>query len=78
MCGILFYNSQQPITLSQYQAISQEFMRMIARGPDNSKVIRKERCVIGFHRLAIMDTSSKGDQPILGNKEETQLTICNG
>ncbi len=78
MCGILFYNSQQPISLSRYREINNEFMKMIARGPDNSKVIRKDQCVIGFHRLAIMDISSRGDQPILGNSKETQMTICNG
>ena len=33
------------------------------RGPDRSTFIDNDNYLIGFHRLAIMDPSTQGDQP---------------
>lgn len=33
------------------------------RGPDRSTFIDNDNYQIGFHRLAIMDPSTQGDQP---------------
>lgn len=49
------------------------------RGPDNSKFETYENVCIGFHRLAVMDTSFKSNQPyILTEKDKTIVFICNG
>jgi len=49
------------------------------RGPDNTqhKVIRED-LFFGFHRLAIMDTSEAGDQPIYHPDDNSLSLICNG
>ena len=53
-----------------------KFTNFQNRGPDNSifKNINKN-VILGFHRLAIMDTSEKGDQPF--NNDGLYL-VCNG
>ena len=73
MCGIFAcYNSN----------ISQESLKSCAerikhRGPDNTQYLSiNEKVFFGFHRLAINDMSSNGNQPlILDNK---YFLVCNG
>jgi asparagine synthase (glutamine-hydrolysing) len=74
MCGIFAYlgNTLEP------DAIEQEFMNTSNRGPDDNelKTIHKN-LTFGFHRLAIMDTSYKGNQPLFHPTKPYTL-ICNG
>lgn len=80
MCGIFgfilhnenFYKKD----LSFRKNIMKKFCNFQHRGPDNSvfKNINK-KIIFGFHRLAIMDTSSNGDQPFCNNGI---YLICNG
>ena len=49
------------------------------RGNNNSVLLSNKEYMIGFHRLAIMDLRSKGDQPFEYNKNNRSVhIICNG
>jgi len=53
-----------------------------SRGPDRTnflELVENVRMFFGFHRLAIMDRSTKGDQPfVLEYKNRTIYCLCNG
>ena len=84
MCGIWAYilkNKNQDI--SKYlDKIYSYYTKTSMRGPDRSsfEVLSKpNNMAIGFHRLSIMDPSTKGDQPFkIENGENTIWCICNG
>ena len=87
MCGIFFYSSST--TDIAPDAIKTSFNKLQPRGPDSStfnivnKVNPKNDTLInnyiGFHRLAIMDTSSNGNQPFVYEDEHKMVyLICNG
>jgi asparagine synthase (glutamine-hydrolysing) len=52
---------------------------MQPRGPDMSSLFIRNNVVVGFHRLAINDTSVHGMQPFLYTEgDETFVVVCNG
>ncbi len=59
-----------------------QFMSMKNRGPDRSKFLEFDDFIqyfLGFHRLAIMDLSTNGDQPFrLEIGDRTIYCLCNG
>jgi asparagine synthase (glutamine-hydrolysing) len=62
MCGIFFYQSDDSI--KKTKKILKQFNRIKSRGPDVSNFrLYNENVAIGFHRLAIVDTSTAGEQP---------------
>ena len=79
MCGIWAY-----IKLLKYKNVDnsklfQDFWNLKPRGPDNSYLENYGDVWIGFHRLAILDTSFKSNQPfVFQEKERTVIFICNG
>lgn len=85
MCGIwLFIDRNKKYTLQQ---ISENFHKIKHRGPDTyqflSLNIYDVTIYLGFHRLSIMDVSSKGDQPfhsiILNDDKQREIyTMVNG
>jgi len=86
MCGIWFYLKRQQTKLTNevMDNSMKSFCKIKNRGPDIS-VIKKInyngsiRAVAGFHRLAIMDTSSNGNQPFyFEDGVDEILVICNG
>lgn len=74
MCGIFAYlgNTIAP------EMLSKECMKTKNRGPDDNvlKPIHPN-VTFGFHRLAIMDTSYKGNQPLF-HPTKPYVLICNG
>lgn len=59
------------------------FYNVKPRGPDNSSlqmINEFVNCYIGFHRLSIMDTDNKANQPfeIFESKDKTIFISCNG
>lgn len=55
------------------------FWNIQHRGPDNSHLETFDNVYVGFHRLAIMDTSFKSNQPyIIKQEDRTIVFICNG
>lgn len=82
MCGIwaLFQKKKLPMTLEA--CYHQSFKNIKNRGPDRSvfhELSNNINIQFGFHRLAILDTSSKGDQPFkYDDGKRTIYLICNG
>ena len=73
MCGIfaLQYNIQQ----HNLDQIIASFQMLANRGPDTNSLHKYDKVILGFHRLAIMDTSPNGNQPF---SFKTSKVICNG
>lgn len=90
MCGIWGYISKKKGILSNEfrTKLFSAFNQIKNRGPDRSdfKVLNEfVEIFLGFHRLAIMDKSSLGDQPFVvekkttnGETNKTIAVICNG
>merc|ERR1711871_640240 len=74
MCGIFAYLGNK-IDAKHLQSA---FLKTLKRGPDDNilKSITKN-LTFGFHRLSIMDTSFKGNQPLFHPKKPYAV-ICNG
>jgi asparagine synthase (glutamine-hydrolysing) len=82
MCGIWALieksakKTNNEIDISKYLA---DFWKLKHRGPDNSHFETFNQVYVGFHRLAIMDTSFKSNQPFIFNDvDRTIVFICNG
>ena len=87
MCGIWTYiklvkkHYETKITSSEFNLskLFQDFWNIKMRGPDNSYLENYGNVWVGFHRLAIMDTSFKSNQPfVFQEKERTVVFTCNG
>ena len=81
MCGIFAYlsNTDDKITMNQRSKIIQSAVKSQHRGPDTTNFVTYgDRVCLGFHRLAIMDQSKKGDQPLSLRDKPDQILICNG
>lgn len=81
MCGIwLYLHRVNRRTLTDGEIYS-AFMKIKQRGPDRSifRSLDKYGLHIGFHRLSIMDVTTRGDQPfIIETDDKIVYTICNG
>ncbi len=79
MCGIwalINKNNNNNNNIGKFLA---DFWHLKHRGPDNSHFETFNQVYIGFHRLAIMDTSFKSNQPYVFNDiDRTIVFICNG
>ena len=82
MCGIWLYlrkhNSIQTLTDAEIYA---SFKKLTPRGPEYQSLISLPNygVYIGFTRLAIMDVTTRGDQPfIIETEQKITYTICNG
>jgi len=84
MCGIWFYLVKQgylEFVDKDVRNLYESCDRLSHRGPDRSTFVdlRSYGVMLGFHRLSIMDPSTKGDQPfILEDDDHVIYTICNG
>jgi len=88
MCGIWGYVSKSQIGSDLIPKLFSSFMKVQPRGPDRSEFKQINEFMeifIGFHRLAIMDKSTYGDQPFtlevkdLSKKIHKSIyAICNG
>ena len=79
MCGIwtfinLLKESASPKMASE---LFLDFWNIKPRGPDNSYLENYNNVWVGFHRLAIMDTSFASNQPyVFQEPERTIVFIC--
>lgn len=81
MCGIWAFIGN----IVSFPKLNYAFSKLQPRGPDIS-ILRKisNNILLGFHRLAIIDTSRSGDQPFKidymdeNDNNHTIYTICNG
>ncbi len=71
MCGILLLVGKKPTLVSPYTPLG----KLVARGPEGSRVVDLSGAVMGFTRLAINGLSDAGMQPMnLGGTH----WMCNG
>ena len=79
MCGILLYVINKN-NIFDYSSLEKNLLNLKNRGPDvsDSLLIEKKNIdlFIGHTRLSIQDTSSKGNQPMMKNKNG--ILIFNG
>ena len=80
MCGI--WSLIGEFSHLTYGQLFDAFMKIKNRGPDRSEFFMVNDVVpmlVGFHRLSIMDPTSRGDQPFVWEtKDTTNYCICNG
>lgn len=74
MCGFLVHAKASE---GLEEKLQKSFQKVCHRGPDRSQAWKNSTSWWGFHRLAIMDTSAKGDQPFLDPKTGSAV-VCNG
>ena len=75
MCGFLTYFGKD----SDPKKLSEASSKIQYRGPDNTKnVLVNENLFMSFHRLAIIDVSEAGDQPLYHPKDSSLVLVCNG
>jgi asparagine synthase (glutamine-hydrolysing) len=78
MCGIWTYINLLKKNKDLAKLFS-DYWNIKPRGPDNSYLENYGDVWVGFHRLAIMDTSFKSNQPfVFQEKERTVVFTCNG
>ena len=71
MCSIIGYCGP----VADPEAIRLGFDRTRSRGPDDSRMVRAGKGLLGFHRLAIMGLTPEGMQPF---ELEGSYAVCNG
>lgn len=77
MCGIFLLHSKSgEFSTEMVEQVKKNFNLLAPRGPDDSKIIKNKNNIIGFHRLAINDTTSNGMQPF--EISNNFYTMCNG
>ena len=75
MCGIFFYAGGK-IRGREKKELEKRFASLKHRGPDSSKVVYlRDNVMVGFHRLAIVDTSNLGMQPFT---QDDFVCVVNG
>ena len=77
MCGIFFLKSKQNLSDLQKSTCFDAIKSLNHRGPDNSKIIFKDKFAIGHNRLSIIDLSPRSNQPLISNIFNT-LFVING
>ena len=75
MCGIFATISKAVSNETINNNIKTNFLKLIKRGPDNSKFEIVNNIFLGFHRLSINDITDAGNQPMQYND---YYLICNG
>lgn len=80
MCGIwALIEKNKKLSQGDISKYLSDFWQIKHRGPDNSHFETFNQVYVGFHRLAIMDTSFKSNQPyIINDIDRTIVFICNG
>lgn len=78
MCGIWAYLTEKDDI--DFDTIFSNFKNIAGRGPDNMTFLSvKNKYMLGFTRLSIMDPSPKGNQPFEYYQDDIKYTcICNG
>ena len=71
MCSIMTYCDKE----ADLSAFEEGFEKTVSRGPDDSRIIPLQNCIMGFHRLAIMGLHPEGMQPF---ERDGSYVVCNG
>ena len=77
MCGIWAYLNL--VGSIDEQNLWRNFMNIKHRGPDTTTYRKINNLYFGFHRLAIIDTSLRSEQPcVIDDGERAVIFMCNG
>ncbi len=71
MCSIMGFKGNS----INEEVFKNAFNKSIARGPDDTRIIKNSDGILGFHRLAIMGLTPEGMQPF---ELDGDLVVCNG
>jgi len=75
MCGFLTYFGEN----ADVKKLAKFSSKIQYRGPDNTKdVLVNEKLFMSFHRLAIIDVTELGDQPLRHPDDAGLVLVCNG
>lgn len=80
MCGIcgVFFRERHPALEAQVPVVASMVRKMQRRGPDDEGIWYDQgHCILGFRRLAILDLSSSGHQPMESGDKRFAL-VFNG
>ena len=77
MCGIcgVISLTNQPLSASILQKLGRMNDALAHRGPDDSGVWHNETVALGHRRLAIIDLSAAGHQPMLSVDNQTVIPV---
>lgn len=83
MCGIWALLSQAWLSEARLTELFKAFMKIKNRGPEYTSfdiIGNDTKLLLGFHRLAIMDPSAKGNQPFHFVRDDGSCVycVCNG
>ena len=79
MCGIWAIIEKSHNSKGKSLDHLNDFWKIKHRGPDNSHIETFDNVFVGFHRLSIMDTSFKSNQPyVIRDQTRTLVFVCNG
>ena len=83
MCGIWGHITDKRFSAKESMNYYEAYSNVKARGPDNSTLLELNdfmNSFIGFHRLSIMDTDNKANQPFkfFETKTKSVYLTCNG
>ena len=74
ICGIVYHDPTRPVTEELVQSMNNSIHH---RGPDDSGVYVSNNVGLGFRRLAIIDLSPAGHQPMT-NEDGSVWIVFNG
>jgi len=78
MCGIAgLFKRQNGMTPDDIDAVRRMMAAQVHRGPDADGLYHDRRVILGHRRLAIIDLSASGRQP-MSNEDDTVWIIYNG
>lgn len=72
MCGILVLTGSLS---ANDEKVLNSLAKINHRGPDDTEIVKHKNTTFMFHRLAIIDLSSKGNQPF---EDDSKIAVCNG
>ena len=77
MCGISGLVTDRLAPATARQVVEEMNQALRHRGPDGEGVWDDELAYLGHRRLAIIDLSTSGTQP-MANEDGTLVLVCNG
>ncbi len=79
MCGFEVYLTNSQVEQSKILDVINASYENKNRGPERSKIVVLENCIIVFYRLCIMNMSHELDQPfVYTHSDKTYYIVCNG